>query len=48
MVLFIILYEVVTFKSANEILKCVHSNECHRAVLFCGTVYNVVQANCNA
>ena len=48
-VLFIMLCKVaVTFKSVNEILKCVHSNECHRAVLSCGAVYNVVQANCNA
>ena len=35
--------------SVNEILKCDHSDERHyRAVLSCGTVYNVVQANCNA
>lgn len=41
--------KVLTFESVNEILKCDHSDERHyRAVLSCGTVYNVVQANCNA
>ena len=42
-VLFIMLYKVVvTFKSVDEILKCDHSSESCRAVLFCGTVYCVV------
>ena len=35
--------------SVNEILKCDHSDEGHyRAVLSCGKVYNVVQADCKA
>ena len=42
--LFTILYKVVlTFDSADEILKCDHSNESYGAVLFCGTVYYAVQ-----
>ena len=41
--LFIMLYKVIlTFESVNEILKCDHSNECHWAVLSCGTVYYAV------
>ena len=47
-VLFIMLYKVVlTFESVNEILKCDHSNESYRAVLFCGTVYYAVQGGSN-
>ena len=43
-VLFIMLYKVVlTFESADEILKCDHSNESYWAVLSCGTVYNAIQ-----
>ena len=39
-VLFIMLYMVVlAFKSADEILKCDHSNESYLAALSCGAVY---------
>ena len=39
-VLFIMLYKVVlNIESMDEILKCDHSNESYRAVLFCGAVY---------
>ena len=42
--LFVMLYKVVlTFESVDEILKCDHSNESHRAVVSCGAVYSVVQ-----
>ena len=38
-VLFIMLYKVVlTFESADEILKCYHSNGSYWAILSCGTV----------
>ena len=38
-VLFIMLYKVVlTFESVDEIVKCDHSNESHRAVLSCGII----------
>ena len=44
MVLFIMLYKVVlTFESVDEILKCDHSNESYRAVLYRGAVYYAVQ-----
>ena len=33
---------VLTFTSVDEILKCDHSNESHRAVLSCGAVYYAV------
>ena len=43
-VLFIMLYTVVqNFESVDKILKCVHSNESHWAVLSCGAVYYAVQ-----
>ena len=43
-VLFIMLYKVVlTFESADEILKCYHSNGSYWAILSCGTVYYPVQ-----
>ena len=43
-ILFIMLYKVVlTFESADEILKCDHSNESDSAILSCGTVYYAVQ-----
>ena len=45
---FIMLYKVVlTFESVDEILKCDHSNESYRAVLFCRTVYYAVQGGSN-
>ena len=48
MVLFIMLYKVVlTFKSADEILRCDHSNESYLAELCCGAVYYTVQSNAN-
>ena len=44
-VLFIMLYKVVlSFESVGEILKCDHSSESYWAVLSCGAVYYVVQA----
>ena len=47
-VLFIMLYKVIlTLKSVDEILKCDHSNESHRAVLSCGAVYYAVQGGSN-
>ena len=47
-VLFIMLYKVVlTFESADEILKCDHSNESYSAILSCGTVYYAVQGGSN-
>ena len=47
-VLFIVLYKIiVTFESVDEILKCDHSNESHRAVLSCGAVYCAVKDNSN-
>ena len=47
-VLFIMLYKVVlTFESADEILKCDHSNESYWAALSCGTVYYAVQGGSN-
>ena len=46
--LFIILRKlVVTFESVDEILKCDHSDESHRAVLSCGAVYCAVKDNSN-
>ena len=48
MVLFRVYHKVViTFKSADEILVCDHSNESYRAVFSFGTVYYVVQAGSN-
>ena len=42
------LYKVVlTVESADEILKCDHSNESYWAVLSCGTVYYAVQGGSN-
>ena len=38
---------VLTFESVDEILKCDHSNESYRAVLFCGAVYYAVQGGSN-
>ena len=47
-VLFIMLYKVVlTFESADEILKCYHSNESYWAILSCGTVSYAVQGGSN-
>ena len=47
-VLFIMLYKVVlTFESADEILKCDHSNESYWVELSCRTVYYVVQGGAN-
>ena len=47
-VLFIMLYKVVlTFESANNILKCDQSSESYRAVLSCVTVYYAVQDGSN-
>ena len=47
-VLFIVLHKVVlTFESANEILKCDHSNESYGAVHSCGVVYYAVQGGSN-
>ena len=47
-VLFIMLYKMIlTFESADEILKCDHSNESHWAVLSCGTVHYAVQGDSN-
>ena len=47
-ILFIMLYKVVlTFESADEILKCDHSNESYWAILSCGTVYYAVQGGSN-
>ena len=44
MALFIMLCKVVlTFESADEILKCSHFNESYWAVLFCVTVYYAVK-----
>ena len=43
-VLFVMLYKVVlTFESADEILKCDLSNESYWAVLSCGAVCYAVQ-----
>ena len=48
MVLFIMLYKVIlTFESADEILKCDHSNESHRAELACGAACYAVQGVSN-
>ena len=48
MVLFIILRDVVlSFKSANEILKCDHSNETTEQHGSCGTVCYAVQGGPN-
>ena len=47
-ILFIMLYKVVlTFESADEILKCDYSNESYSAILSCGTVYYAVQGGSN-
>ena len=47
-VLFNTLYKVVlTFRSADEIRWCDHSNESYWAVLSCGTVYYAVQGGSN-
>ena len=47
-VLFIMLYKVVlTFKSVDETLVCVHSDESYWAVLSCGTVYYAVEGGSN-
>ena len=44
MVLFI-QYVVLTFESADEILRCDHSNETSSAVLSHGTIYLVCSSN---
>ena len=36
---------ILFFKSVDEILKCVHSNESYWAVFFCSTVYHAVQGD---
>ena len=41
-VLFIMLYMVLTFESVDEIPDCDHSNEGYRAVHFCCAVYYAV------
>ena len=47
-VLFIMLYKVVlAFESADEILKCDHSNESYRTVLCFGIVHYAVQGGSN-
>ena len=47
-VLFIMLYKVVlTFESADEILKCDYPSESYWAVLFFSTVYYAVQGGSN-
>ena len=46
-VLFIILYKVLTLKSVDETLVCGHSNESYWAVLSFGTVYYAVQGGSN-
>ena len=39
------MYKVVlTFDSVDEIMKRDHSNESYWVVLFCGTVYYIVQS----
>jgi len=38
---------VLTFKPADEMLKCDHSNESYQAVLSCGAVYYAVQGGSN-
>ena len=48
-----LIYEITTsfyesvMQYVDEILKCVHSNESYRAVIFCGTVYYAVQGSSN-
>ena len=37
----------LTFEAVDEILKCDHSNESHRTVSSCGTVYYAVQGGSN-
>ena len=37
----------LTFKSADEILRCDHSNESYLAELCCGAVYYAVQGGAN-
>ena len=45
-VLFIMLYKVVlTFESADEFLKCDHSNGSYCAVFSCGAFYYAVQGH---
>jgi len=47
-VLFIMLYKVLpTFKTMDEILKCVYSNDSYWVVLSCGAVYYAVQGGSN-
>ena len=47
-VLFIMLVKVIlTFESADEILKCDYSNESNRVILSCGAVYYAVQGDSN-
>ena len=47
-IMFIMLYKVaLAFESADEILKCDHSNESYSAILSCGTVYYAVQGGSN-
>ena len=42
-VLFIMLHKMaIASQSVHEILKCDHSNESYRAVVFCGAVYYAV------
>ena len=46
--LFFMLYKVVlSFESADEILKCDHSSESYWAVLSCGAVYYAVKGGSN-
>ena len=49
MVLFINMLNmaVLTFVSVDKILKCDHSNESYRAVLFCSIVYFAIQGGSN-
>ena len=43
--LVMLLKVVLTFESVDEILKCYHSNESYRVVLFFGTVHYAIQGN---
>ena len=45
LVLFIMLYKVLTFKSVDETLVCDHSNGSNRGVLSSRTVYYAVQGS---
>ena len=46
-VLFMLLKVILPFESADEILKCDHSNESCRAVHSCGAIYYAVEGGSN-